>query len=89
MFYEHCDFDCRTVYMMPFGSAKAFKIESFSLSKTTRNGEAMLLGVAVVLLILWIVGLVGVYTIGAMVHLFLILAIISVVFHFLRGRKAT
>lgn len=49
----------------------------------------MLLGVAIVFLILWIVGLVGVYTIGALVHLFLVLAIISVVFHFLRGRKAT
>ena len=49
----------------------------------------MLLGVAIVFLILWIVGLVGVYTIGALVHLFLILAIISVVFHFLRGRKGT
>lgn len=48
----------------------------------------MLLGVAVVLLILWIVGLVGVYTIGALVHLFLILAIVSVLFHFLRGHRA-
>lgn len=47
----------------------------------------MLLGLAVAFFILWIVGMVGTYTIGAIFHLFLILAIVSVVFHFIRGRR--
>lgn len=46
----------------------------------------MLLAIAGVFLILWIIGVVGAYAMGAVVHLFLILAIVSVIFHFIRRR---
>jgi hypothetical protein len=45
----------------------------------------MLWLIAGVFLVLWLVGLVGVYTLGAFVHLFLLLAIIAVIFQIVRG----
>jgi Family of unknown function (DUF5670) len=48
----------------------------------------MLWTITVILLILWLLGVVGVYTIGAWVHLLLILAIISIIFNLLAGRRA-
>jgi len=48
----------------------------------------MLWTITVILLILWLLGVVGVYTIGAWVHLLLILAVISIIFNLLAGRRA-
>lgn len=48
----------------------------------------MLETLAVVLLILWILGLVTSYTLGGFIHLLLLLAIVVVVFRLLRGRSA-
>jgi hypothetical protein len=46
----------------------------------------MLWTIAVILLILWVLGLVTSYTIGGFVHILLVLAIIVVIVGFLRGR---
>jgi hypothetical protein len=48
----------------------------------------MLWTITVILLILWLLGVVGVYTVGAWIHLLLVLAIISIVFNLLAGRRA-
>lgn len=47
----------------------------------------MLWTIAVVLFVLWLVGMVGAYTIGAFVHLFLVLAVVAVIFQIIRGRR--
>jgi len=47
----------------------------------------MLYTVAVVMLVLWVLGLVSSYTMGGLVHILLVLAIIAVVVGVLRGRK--
>lgn len=47
----------------------------------------MLAVLAMVLVVLWLLGMVTAYTLGGFVHLFLILALVSIVFHFLRGRR--
>ena len=47
----------------------------------------MLYTIAVVLLILWALGLVSSYTMGGLVHILLVLAIIAVVVGVLQGRK--
>jgi Family of unknown function (DUF5670) len=47
----------------------------------------MLWTIAVVLLIAWVIGMAGVYTIGALVHLFLVLAVVAVIFQLIRGRR--
>jgi hypothetical protein len=47
----------------------------------------MLLTIAVVLGILWLLGLVSSYTMGGMVHLLLVLAIIMVLLRIIQGRR--
>ena len=47
----------------------------------------MLYTVAVVLLVLWLLGLVSGYTIGAFIHLLLVIAIVLVLVQFISGRR--
>jgi hypothetical protein len=47
----------------------------------------MLYTIAVVLLIAWVLGLVGTYTIGAFVHVLLAVAIVLFVMGLLSGRR--
>jgi Family of unknown function (DUF5670) len=48
----------------------------------------MLWTVAMVLLVLWMLGMGSSYTGGGLVHLLLVIAAVVVVFQFLRGRRA-
>ena len=47
----------------------------------------MLWTIAVVLLILWALGLVSSYTMGGLIHILLVIALIVVVVDFLQGRR--
>jgi len=47
----------------------------------------MLWTIAVILLILWLLGLVTSYTIGGFIHILLVIAIIVVVIGFISGRR--
>ena len=47
----------------------------------------MLWTIAVVLLILWLLGLVTSYTMGGFIHLLLVLAIVVVLIRVIQGRK--
>jgi hypothetical protein len=47
----------------------------------------MLYTVVVVLLILWLLGLVTSYTLGGLIHILLVVALIVVVVNLLQGRK--
>jgi len=47
----------------------------------------MLYTLAVILLIAWLLGIVGTYTIGAFVHVLLVLAIVLFVIGLLSGRR--
>lgn len=47
----------------------------------------MLWTVAVVLAILWLLGMVTSYTMGGLIHLLLVIAIISVLFRVIQGRR--
>jgi hypothetical protein len=47
----------------------------------------MLYTIAVVMLILWLLGLVSSYTMGGFIHIFLVLALILVVVALIQGRK--
>jgi hypothetical protein len=49
----------------------------------------MLWTIAVILLVLWALGLVTSHTAGGLVHLLLVVAVIVVVFQFLSGRRST
>ena len=47
----------------------------------------MLYTIAVVLLILWLLGLVSGYTIGAFIHVLLVIALVLVLVQFMSGRR--
>ena len=47
----------------------------------------MLYTIAVVLLILWLLGLVTGYTMGAFIHVLLVVAIIIILVNFISGRR--
>ena len=47
----------------------------------------MLYTVAVILLVLWLLGVVGTYTIGAFVHVLLVIAVVLLLVGLLSGRR--
>jgi len=48
----------------------------------------MLWTIAVILVVLWALGLVSSYTLGGFIHLLLIVALVVIVIGFLQGRRA-
>lgn len=56
-------------------------------SSIKQKGKAMLYTIAVVLLILWLLGLVSSYTIGGFIHILLVIAIVIVLLRVISGRK--
>ena len=47
----------------------------------------MLYTIAVVLLVLWILGLVSSYTLGGFIHLLLVIAVVVVLVRIIQGRR--
>jgi len=47
----------------------------------------MLYTIAVILIILWLLGLVTSYTMGGFIHILLVIAIVVVLVNFISGRK--
>ena len=47
----------------------------------------MLYTIAMVLIILWLLGLVTGYTMGAFIHVLLVLALVIIIVNFVSGRK--
>jgi hypothetical protein len=54
----------------------------------TKEVDIMLYTIAVILLILWLLGLVTSYTLGGFVHVLLVIALIMIVFNLVSGRRA-
>jgi hypothetical protein len=54
-----------------------------------REGAHMLLTIAVILFIAWLLGIVGVYTVGSFIHALLVIALVLFVLSFVSGRRAT
>jgi hypothetical protein len=48
----------------------------------------MLETIAVVLLVLWLVGLVSSYTMGGFIHVLLVIAVVVILLRVVRGQKA-
>ena len=49
----------------------------------------MLWTIALILVVLWLLGLVSSYTIGGFIHLLLVLAVIVVLIRLIQGRRVT
>jgi hypothetical protein len=52
----------------------------------THGGHIMLYTIAVVLIILWLLGLVTSYTIGGFIHILLVVAVIMILLRLISGR---
>jgi hypothetical protein len=53
-----------------------------------KGGIIMLYTIAVILLIAWLLGIVGTYTIGAFVHVLLVIAIVLFLVGIISGRRS-
>jgi hypothetical protein len=53
-----------------------------------RGNAAMLWTITAVLLVLWVLGFTAFHTVGAWIHLLLVLAVISAIFNLVSGRRA-
>jgi hypothetical protein len=56
-------------------------------SSTLKEGIAMLYTIAVVLLVLWLLGLVTATTMGGFIHVLLVIAIVMVLLRVISGRS--
>jgi hypothetical protein len=56
-------------------------------SGETRKDHKMLWTIAVILVILWLLGFMSSYTMGGLVHVLLVVAIIVVVVRLIQGRR--
>jgi asparagine N-glycosylation enzyme membrane subunit Stt3 len=54
---------------------------------TSKGAIAMLYTIAVILLIAWLLGFVGIYTVGSFVHVLLVVAIVLFLVGLLSGRR--
>ena len=54
--------------------------------KTHTRGHIMLYTIAVVLIILWLLGLVTSYTLGGFIHILLVVAVIMILLRLISGR---
>ena len=48
----------------------------------------MLITIAVILIILWLLGLVTSYTLGGFIHVLLVIALVVIIFRIISGRRA-
>jgi hypothetical protein len=53
-----------------------------------RKGKHMLYTIAVVMLVLWLLGLVSGYAIGGLIHILLVVAVVMVLLRVIQGRRA-
>jgi hypothetical protein len=51
------------------------------------RGNKMLSTIAIVLLILWVLGLVTSYTIGGFIHILLVIAVVMILVRVISGRR--
>lgn len=55
---------------------------------TASYGEAhMLESIAIILIILWVLGLVSSYTVGGFIHILLVIAVIMIILRVIQGRR--
>jgi hypothetical protein len=56
-------------------------------TETNQKEAAMLYTIAVVLIVLWLLGLVSSYTMGGFVHILLVIAVIMILVNLISGRR--
>lgn len=47
----------------------------------------MLLGIGIVLIVLWLLGIVTSYTLGGFIHILLVIAVVVIILRIIQGKK--
>ena len=63
-------------------------MHSCSVKPNSEKVNSMLYTIALVLLILWLLGLVTSYTVGGFIHVVLVVAIIMILFNLISARRS-
>jgi hypothetical protein len=58
-----------------------------SAHNVDKGVTSMLWTIAVILVVLWLLGMITSFTMGGLIHILLVLAVIAIVVNLLRGRK--
>jgi len=61
--------------------------QELSAHNIDKGVTSMLWTIAVILVVLWLLGMITSYTMGGLIHILLVLAVIAIVVNLLRGRK--
>jgi hypothetical protein len=69
------------------GNRRASSHHGFSFESCFQKEEAMLWTIAVLLILLWALGMVSAYTVGGFIHILLLLAVISIAIQLIGGRR--
>ena len=69
------------------GLATRGELCPFGRSTTFLGESSMLMTIAIILIVLWLLGLVSAYTMGGFIHILLVLAIIIIIVRVIQGRK--
>jgi hypothetical protein len=81
----------RTMLWLPgFTGGQSWDVFMAASHPSTHNqkGPNMLYTLAVILLILWLLGMVGSYTLGGLIHILLVVALVMIVVNLVTGRRA-
>jgi Family of unknown function (DUF5670) len=73
--------------MLAFSAGRSSRLGSLERLAPGDKEISMLYTIAVILLVAWLLGLVGTYTIGAFVHVLLVVAIVLFLVGLLSGRR--
>ena len=58
------------------------------MNVSARSASIMLATIAIILLVLWLLGLVTSTAFGGAIHILLVLAVIALIWHFVAGSRA-
>jgi hypothetical protein len=72
---------------MPPRLASGFDVDRNTREPNSEKVDDMLFTIAIVLLVLWILGLVSSYTLGGFIHVLLVVAVVMVLVNFISGRR--
>jgi ABC-type multidrug transport system permease subunit len=68
-------------------STKVSSAQELSAHNMDKGVTSMLWTIAVILVVLWLLGMITSYTMGGLIHILLVLAIIAVVVNLIRGNS--
>jgi hypothetical protein len=63
-------------------------MKSTSSDERRKKGNTMLWTLLVILLVLWALGMLTSYTMGGLIHVLLVVAVVVLVFNLIQGRRA-